>query len=109
MNIDRWKDTLDIIREKFEIEDEGVLESEEYGGSKTDYIIFIGPLGKMKLELVSKPKILDRKTHYSNRIGSEVDVEYVYSDTEMTSQLMVARWSDLDQNWLPLDANNLQF
>jgi len=109
MYLDRWKETLDLIREKFEIEDEGVLELDEYGGTKIEYIIFEGPLGKMKMEFISKPKVLDKHTNYSNRIGSDVQIDYVYSETEKSTQLLISRWSDADENWTPMDSANFQF
>lgn len=108
MHLDKWKDTLDLIREKFAVEDEGVLESEEYGGMVTEYIVFTGPIGKMKMEFIIKPKVLERKTSYSNRIGSDVTIEYVYSDTEKSTQLLISRWSEADNSWLPVDESNFQ-
>lgn len=109
MHVDKWKETLDLIKEKFAVEDEGVLQSEEYGGMTTEYIIFEGPIGKMKMEFISKPRVLDKNTTYSNRIGSDVTVDYIYSDTEKTTKLLISRWSEADESWIPVESSNFQF
>ncbi|MFH0840961.1 MAG: hypothetical protein V1865_03225 [bacterium] len=109
MHLDKWKETLDLIKEKFEVEDEGVLESDEHGGTTIEYIIFTGPIGKMKMEFISKPKVLEKNTTYSNRIGSDVTIDYVYSETEKSTQLLISRWSEADDDWLPVDSSNFQF
>lgn len=104
MHLDRWKDILADINDRWTVEDQGVLKSEEYGGQSTEYIIFNSPVGKMKLEFISKPKVLDKKTTYANRIGSEVTIDYVYSPTELVHTFFAYKWSEADQAWQPIDA-----
>ncbi|MFH1412968.1 MAG: hypothetical protein ABIG10_02995 [bacterium] len=106
MHIDRWKDILDHINEAFEVEDQGVFKSEEHGGTSTEFIVFSSPMGKMKLEFVSKPRVEDKKTTYSNRIGSDVAIDYIYSKTEKVHTLFVYKWSDADDRWIPIDTNS---
>lgn len=108
MHAERWKDLLDNIRENFEVEEfDNYFLPEEHGGTEVEYIVFDSHLGLIKLEFITKPKIIDRKTVYSNRIGSEVDIDYVYSDTEKTHELLVYRWGNSEEEWLPFENNGI--
>ncbi|PKL72315.1 hypothetical protein CVV26_01995, partial [Candidatus Kuenenbacteria bacterium HGW-Kuenenbacteria-1] len=85
MNLERWEETKEKIENKFDI----VAKSEENleNKGKKEIIEFKSPLGNIKLEFVIQPKVLDRKTQYSNRIGGQTKVEYIYSDSETSSYL----------------------
>jgi hypothetical protein len=106
MTIDKWLETKALIEAKFEIEEEGDYYSEEYGGTKTEYLVFESRLGKIKLEFVSKPQVIDKIVNYSNRIGSDVSIDYQYSPTEKKYQMLVYRWSDDNDSWLPVSSEN---
>jgi len=58
------------------------------------------------LEFVSKPVILDKKTTFSKRIGSDTAVEYIYSDTEKNQHLIAYTWSEAEDNWKEIDAKS---
>jgi hypothetical protein len=73
-----------------------------------EFMEFSGPLGRMRLEFVEKPVILDKKTTYSKRIGSETKVDYIYSDTEKSQSMNVYKWSDEQDDWIEMDASNFQ-
>lgn len=104
MTPEKWENIKGNILDNFEIEDKGTEHLPDEGGVDIDYIVFFGPIGKMRLEFVTKPVVLDKKTLYSNRIGSETKVEYVYSAVEKNQQLMVYKWeSDVD-DWVEMDA-----
>jgi len=109
MTIDKWLDLKGLIETKFEIEDQGDYYSEEHGGTKTEYLIFESRLGRVKLEFVTKPRVLDKTVSYSNRIGSDVAIDYQYSETEKNCQLFVYRWSDDSDEWAPLSSENYNF
>ena len=64
-------------------------------------------MGKMKVRFVTKPKLLDKKTSYSNRIGSGVKVDYVFSDKESVSHLEVFQWSDESNDYKKIEAENI--
>jgi hypothetical protein len=102
---EKWQSTIGNIKDKFVVEDEGELYIDEEGGIEIKFIEFEGPLGKMRLEYVSKPLIIDKKTNYSKRIGSETQVEYIYSNSEKTNQLMIYKWSDYDNDWEEMETN----
>lgn len=103
MNTEKWKDLLGNIKDNFPVEDEGSEHLEEEGGVDIEYIIFQGPLGKTRLEYITKPVIIDKKTIYSRRIGSETKVDYIYSKDEKSHKLVVYTWNDED--WVEIDGS----
>lgn len=95
MTQERWEEIKEKIESKFKIIEKNV-ETLENKGTK-EIIEFEGPLGKIKLEFVNQPKVLDKKTQYSNRIGGQINVEYIYSDSEMNSYLKVYRQDEIGE------------
>lgn len=106
MTIEKWQSITGNIKDKFRVEDEGKSHFEEEGGVEIEFIVFEGPLGKMRLEFVAKPVVLDKKTIYSNRIGSETKVDYVYSETEKSYQMMAYKWDDNQNDWVEIEAGS---
>ena len=60
----------------------------------------------MRLEFIIKPLVLDKKTTYSRRIGSETAVDYVYSEDEKSYKLMAYKWSDEKDGWIEIEAES---
>jgi hypothetical protein len=106
MNIERWRDIIGNIKDNFQVEEEGKSEGEEEGDPDAEFIIFQGPLGRMKLELKIRPVILDKKTIYSNRIGSETKVEYIYSKDETSVKMKAYIDKEGDGGWVEIEAAN---
>ncbi len=102
MTSEKWKNIIGNIKDNFNVLNEGSEHIEEEGGVDIEYIEFSGPLGKIRLEYVSKPIVLDKKTTYSRRIGSETKVEYVYSN-EKTQKLMAYKWNEIKKDWEEMD------
>ncbi len=92
------------IKDNFKVEEADQLHLEDEGGTDVEYIIFNGPLGRMKLEFISKPAVLDRKTKYSRRLSAETVVEYVYSPDEKTHRLKAYQWDEGLGDWLEMEA-----
>jgi hypothetical protein len=107
MTPEKWQQIIGEIKDKFKVEEHKKEHIDEEGGVDIEYIIFEGPVGRMKLEFVTKPLIIDKKTNYSLRIGSEANVEYVYSDTEKTHQLYTFKWDEENNEWMEMDAGSL--
>ena len=107
MTPEKWEQIKGEIKDNFTVEENEKEHLEEQGGIDIEYIIFQGPLGKMKLEFVAKPVILDKKTNYSLRIGSESKVEYIYSETEKSYHLFAFKWNEEEQEWVEIDSQNL--
>jgi hypothetical protein len=109
MTKDRWLEIKDLIKEKFGINDEDAENYDEQGGVVVEWLEFNGPLGLMRLEYETKPVILDKKTHGSNRIGSEATVQYIYSPTEKTAKLYAYRFDKARDDWQEIDLTELSF
>ncbi len=105
MTEEKWENVKGQIKDSFKVEDEGSDHLDEHGGIDTEYIIFTGPLGKMKLEFITKPVVLDKKTNYSNRIGSETKVNYIYSESEKTRRLVAYKWDEGQEGWIEIDGS----
>lgn len=103
MNEEKWQNILSMIEDKFEIIEKGQNLPENKGVDKVEFIIFIGPLGKMKLEYLTKPVVLRKKTLYSKRAGSETAVDYEYSNTEKFNELKAFKWDDQGDNWSEIE------
>ncbi|GAI46395.1 unnamed protein product, partial [marine sediment metagenome] len=57
MTKDRWLELKDKIKDKFGIEGQKVEKLEE-GEGEREIVEFSGPLGKMKMECIVRPKVL---------------------------------------------------
>lgn len=108
MNIDRWQQIVEMIKSTFEVEETGTTDSEERGGTETEYIIFTGPMGRLKLEFSTHPALVDTKTKYTKRIGSDIVIENRYSSTDTVSNLVVWKWDDDSDDWQAFEAPMFQ-
>lgn len=109
MTKDRWLEIKDLIKEKFGINDESTDVYDEQGGVNVEWLEFKGPLGLMRLEYETKPVILDKKTHGSNRMGSEAAIQYIYSSTEKSAKLYAYRFDHTLNDWQEIDLTELSF
>lgn len=107
MTPEKWQETKDKVKEKFKILEE-YQEKDEERREDREILIFQGPLGKIKLEFITRPVILDKKTTYSRRIGGGVAVEYVYSDNELTHSLKTYLYNEPLDEWQELKAQQFQ-
>lgn len=100
MNEEKWLDTIAHIKDNFEDVQitKGDLPDED-GPGEIEVVEFSGPLGKMKLEFTTKPLVLDKRTIGSRRIGSDVKVEYKYSDTDNVNKLKIYKYNDATDSW----------
>lgn len=104
MTREKWEAIKGKVLDAFEIIDKGQEHFEEEGGVDVDFVEFESPLGKTRLEFVEKPIVLDKKTIYSHRGGSDTGVEYLYSPTEKSSRLKVYKWEESDSDWVEVNA-----
>jgi len=110
MTKERWTELVGQIKDNFGVDEEGQEElPEDEGVGERYFVTFKGPLGLMMLELIERPVILDKKTKYSNRIGSQTQVEYVYSEVEKTYKLHAHRWDEGVNSWVEMEAEKLSF
>jgi len=98
MNDEKWEVLVTQIERKLKVLEKKVTTADE-GRTKIETVVFQGPEGRMKLERISKPLVVDKKVHYSRRIGSQSSVEYVYSPTNKVHRVQLFRWSDAMREW----------
>jgi len=85
MNDERWEEVLRRLDKQFGRP--RVRRSRGRGNhAVVESVIWRSPMGRMKLARTTRPLVVDKKLHYSNRSGGGSYVEYVYSDTETTSR-----------------------
>lgn len=108
MTKDKWISIVGNIKDNFEVIENEKEKIDEDGGIEIEYIVFQSPLGKIRLEHIEKPIILDKKTIYSRRIGSDTKVDYIYSDSETSSQMLAYKWSDEQDDWIEIDPANFE-
>ena len=103
MTDERWQDTIATLKDKFSILEEGKEDlSEEEGRGFREFVIFNGPLGKMKIERTTKAVVTGKKTLGSKRMGSQSSVEYVYSDTEKSHKFKAYKWDEAQNAWVEI-------
>lgn len=102
MTTERWQEIKAQIKANFALLDQY---EEDLSPGRAEVLEFSGPAGKFKIKCITRPKLLDKKTDYSNRIGSNVRVDYVYSDTETVSHIEAYQWSDARQDWEKFSAD----
>ncbi|MFH1565224.1 MAG: hypothetical protein ABIC82_05280 [bacterium] len=108
MNDSRWENLTKMIESKFDVEEDYIEEiPQSEGGGKIDVIICNAGAGKIKLERYVRPLVLDKKTFYSKRGGSDTAVEYVYSEDETTQSLKLYKWDEFNEVWREISSNNI--
>lgn len=103
MTPEKWQQTKSQLQDTFKDVEicQEELSKPEVGEKET--ALFSGPLGRMKLEYITRPVVLEKRTHGSRRIGSLTAVEYVYSDSEFTHNLKAYQWNDNQNDWLEIN------
>jgi len=107
MTNEKWQKILGNVLDSFTVEEHEKEHIDEQGGVDIEYVIFQGPLGRMRLEFEEKPVILDKKTTYSRRAGSDTAIDYVYSDTEKSQKMRAYKWDQEQEEWEEMEANKL--
>lgn len=92
----KWENLVFLAEEKFGIDKrykEKFEVAETSSGKKImgekEIVEFKSPLGRIRLEKVSRPKVIDKKVLHAKRIGSRVAVDFVYSDEEKVVELKI--------------------
>jgi len=114
MHANKWEEIIYQIEEKFGIDNhrtEDFVVAEQHTGEKImgqkEIVEFKGPLGKIKLEKISQPKIIDKKVLTSRRIGGKAVVDYIFSTEEKTEYIKIYRWDESTQNWTEIKNNEI--
>lgn len=102
MTKEQWLETKEKIDDAFGIDKEG---TEQEGQSTIEWIMFKNPKGVMKLEWHDEPKKIDEHTLSSKRIGSNVTIEPVYSQTERIQRIVLLLQEPKTGEWIESDAS----
>ncbi|MBI5037159.1 MAG: hypothetical protein HZC01_00400 [Candidatus Kerfeldbacteria bacterium] len=100
MHDDRWQEIIQKVKDSFPVEEHDTKPIDDRPGT-VEYIIFTGPLGKMKLARTTSPKVMGTRGMGSHRIGGETSVQYQYSDSEFVHTFTASVWKNND--WHELD------
>ncbi len=106
MTYERWQSLIGDIQDKFSNVKVTKVDLAAGPGNK-EIVEFTSPAGRVKLELTLRPKILDKKTFYSNRIGSSTTVEYEYDEQEKTLSLQAWRLNERAGDWQEIKTDDL--
>lgn len=113
MNSNKWERLVFLAEEKFGIdkrEEEEIEVGEHSDGTKVigkkEIVEFKGPLGEIRVEKISRPKVIDKKVLSTKRIGGKVAIDYVYSPTEKTEEIKIYS-QDQEGEWQEIDPEKL--
>jgi hypothetical protein len=109
MNPNKWEQLVFLAeeklgidkREKQELEVGELSDGSKIMGTK-EIIEFKSPLGKIKMEKITRPKVVDKKVLHTKRIGGRVAVDYVYSPDEKVEEVNIylqnksGEWEEID-------------
>ena len=107
MTDDKWKDTLDRIAEKFEVLERGEAPLPEYPNGRCEFIVFSSPVGKVRLERISKPRTVGQRSVTSRRIGGTARVESVYDLHDFVHFIRAQRWDAASGGWQEMETPKL--
>ena len=107
MNLEKWEKITGMVKDQFEVEEEGKEEIEDIPDANVEFIIFNGPLGKIRLEYITKPVVLGEKAIGSRRIGSDTTVKYTYSEDEFINTFKAYKWEDSRNDWEEMEQERL--
>lgn len=96
MNLERWQEIKQKICTTFKVLDSYEV---DLNPGTAEVIEFELAQGKVKAEFSRRPRIIDKTTLYSRRIGGDVKVSYQYAPDEEVYHLSVYRWNEHSETW----------
>ncbi len=125
MTPDRWQQIKQTVKKQFSLEEQGVEDllvntaEGQVKQGKAEFVIFSArgarlPVGqgsafggeKLKLQFQKKPRLEEKKYHFSHRQGDSAQVEYKFSETEMVYNLKAYKWDETQEEWKEINASN---
>lgn len=109
MQPDIWEDKKEELKRKFKLTNEQVENNDieddfgVKGEEKKEVLEFESLAGKIKIEYITRPVIIDKKMHYAKTHGGGALVEYVLSQTEFTHKIRAYKWDIYNDQWEELD------
>lgn len=114
MTEDRWQQIKNLVKQKYSLEDAGtedLLVDTADGPVKqgtAEYVIFMSPIGRLKLAFQTKPRLLDKQYHYSHRAGTAARVEYKFSEDEVVHTFKAYKYDEAEDEWKEIDPSSFE-
>jgi len=70
--------------------------------------VFTSPVGKVRLERITKPRTVGQRAVGSRRIGGATRVESVYDLHDFVHFVVASRWDATAGAWKEIDASTFQ-
>ena len=99
MTYERWQELKERVTKQMPNAKTGT-EGLPDGPGHREFIEAATPMGRMRLELWVRPKVLERKTLYSHRMNSAATVQYTYDESEHSLTFKAFRWDEGEADWL---------
>jgi len=106
MTAEKWAQIRGMVLENFKDAEKGQEDLDDDSGGSMEVIEFNGPVGRMRLEYITRPVVLGKNVSGSRRIGSHHEIDYVYSDSEVTQTLKAYKFDESEQEWVEMDFKN---
>ncbi len=103
MTRERWLDLIGTIQDRFTVNERGEQPLDEEPG-RLEFIEFTGPVGEIRLEFVTRPRIIGKKAMGGRRVGTAASVSYEYSPDEEVSELTALR--KVNGEWQEIEASS---
>ncbi len=100
MNQKVWDDLISRLEDKFgdiSVSHRQESRTDDMGNklvSEIDFVEFEMNGDTYRVDKITAPLILDKKTHYTHTAGARASVEYVLSEDETTTKMKVYREED---------------
>ncbi len=104
MTKDKWIAFLEQIKNKFTVQDQGQYDT-DIPGENIEYIEWVLGEKEMRAEFHTKPKVVGKKTFYSNRIGSTVKEQWQYDQEEKVSFAKFYEKRPNNDEWQEIELN----
>lgn len=107
MNDEKWSELKGTIKEKAKNYEESFFDAtteDDMGNkipAKKEILEFEVELGKIKVERLTRPVILEKKSHYHKGSGG-AKIEYVLSEDEFTHKIEIHKENGIGE-WEKLD------
>lgn len=106
MTPERWQELKGRVKDSFPKVEESSVPLDTVPG-QLERLVFSTPAGTMKLECTLKPRTLGERGMVSKRIGANVRIEKIYSETEQVAIFKAYRqapngdWTEISPDAIP--------
>ncbi len=107
MTKEKWEEIKGQIKDNFTVSSEG-KEQGEVEGEIIEFIEWEGKDGKeWRAEWHNRPKIKEKKTIYSHRVGAAGVEQFTYDDEERVQFVKFFSRADRSEEWQEVEADSL--